>query len=176
MFLLFAKILWIFPFYQWTAMVLSQTLYVWGRSLKFNRRTLTGPGYSFTAYAPKIKSVEINLGRDVPSPARYLGNFFTLESVKNNLGSGFSPKWTMPKRKVVFWDSFPYTPLNWRKTISGISQPVWNGVIYMFTPGLYFSVRAFKKSYLPNPNCTRPAQTDFGAKAVWEEKFDFQTQ
>ena len=83
-------------------MVLSQTLYVWSRSLKFNRRTLTGPGYSFTAYAPKIKSVEINLGRDVPSPARYLGNFFTLESVKNNLGSGFSPKWTMPKRKVVF--------------------------------------------------------------------------
>ena len=157
-------------------MVLSQTLYVWSRSLKFNRRTLTGPGYSFTAYAPKIKSVEINLGRDVPSPARYLGNFFTLESVKNNLGSGFSPKWTMPKRKVVFFGISSLTPPSIEgKTFQEFHNQYGWCHLCVYTPFIFFS-QSFKKNYLLNPNCTRPAQTDFGAKAVWEEKFDFQTQ
>ena len=59
-------------------------------------------GNFFTfVYAPKIKSVEINLCRDIP-PAGYLVNFFTLESVKINSDSGFSPKLTLPKGKVVF--------------------------------------------------------------------------
>ena len=131
-------------------------------------------GNFFTfVYALKIKSVEINLGRGCPPPARYLGNFFTLESVKNNLGSGFSPKWTMPKRKVVFLGFLPLHPPQLKaKHFRNFTTSMRWCHLYVYTPFIFFS-QSFKKNYLLNPNCTRPAQTDFGAKAVWEKSLTF---
>ena len=172
-FFFFTKILWIFPFYQRTAIVLSQTLFGWSRSLKLIRRTLTGLDYSFTAlelssgfkgfylwqnisafrwsvrndincmfstkwhqlyvymdsrekhpfvwvlpklplllhvvlatfsllFMPPKSKVSKLICAGMSPPAGYLVNFFTLESVKINSDSGFSPKLTLPKGKVVF--------------------------------------------------------------------------
>ena len=131
-------------------------------------------GNFFTfVFAPKIKSVETNLCRGAPSPpAGYWSIFFTLESVKINSDCGFPPKLTMPKGKVVFLDSFPYTPLNRMQNISGISQPVWNGFIDMLTPGLCFQSEP-KKKLLAEPKLYPASSDRLWCKAVWEKTLTF---
>ena len=111
----FCKILQIFSFYQRTAIVLSQTLFDWRRSLKLFRRTLTEPDYSFTALELSSGFKGFHLWRNISAFRRF-------------------------KR-----------PCTWFK----------------------FLGQTFHRFYLPNPNCTQPAQTDFGAKAIWEKSLTF---
>ena len=85
---------------------------------------------------------------------------------------GFPPNWPCPKERSFFKIPSLTPPSIECKTFQEFPNQYEMASSICLHPVYIFS-QSLKKNYLPNPNCTRPAQTDFGAKAVWEKTLTF---